>query len=176
MRRELHNSLSAEVLESPPVAISAASQLRQETGLKEQRKGGPLDRDRGCFQMQGAGHGPRTPGPSRRPEPLVRAESGQPQPCVQRTNKLLRLSVAQGPLSLPSKSPSHWPCSVRSGRKWVLRADTCSWPHMFSEGAMCKGARGPVLIFCMCNPHVLNTLPEYPPTCGPGSLWVCAGP
>lgn len=58
VRRELHNSLSAEVLESPPVAISAASQLRQETGLKEQREGGPLDR---LGVLPDAGSGSRTP-------------------------------------------------------------------------------------------------------------------
>lgn len=47
--------------------------------------------------MQGVGHRPWTPGPSRRPEPLARAELGQLQPCVQRTNNLLRLSTGPRP-------------------------------------------------------------------------------
>lgn len=126
--------------------------------------------------MQGVGHRPRTPGPSRRPEPLARAELGQLQPCLQRTNNLLRLSAGPRPTDSFQQVSTHWPCSVRSGRKWVTRADTCSQPHTFYEGAVCKGARGPVLVFRMCSPHVLNTLPEHPPTCGPGSLCVCAGP
>lgn len=84
--KELHNSLSAKALESPSVAVSAASLPRQQRGLKKQREGGGLDSYQAVLPDAGAGLRPYSSG-SRGPdlELLARAGVGQLQPCLQRT-------------------------------------------------------------------------------------------
>lgn len=58
--KELHNSLSAKALESPSVAVSAASLPRQQQGLKKQQEGGGLDSYQTMRPDTGAGSQPHS--------------------------------------------------------------------------------------------------------------------
>lgn len=123
---ELHNSLSAKALESSAVAISAASLLRQETGLKEQREGGGLDSCQGRGSLTPDSCRPSTQG-GRIWDPWPQAGVGRLQPCLQKDTPP-RLSPAFG-----SPGP-FWRVSH-------LTSPALCPPCVFSKVVVRKGAR-----------------------------------